>query len=84
MLLSEVVIVVGLTDSVENSLATAALVIREADEGEKLAKPVSGGGDAPEEVLVLARRSRALGEAKPQKGAIGTIATFLRHSTSFA
>jgi hypothetical protein len=25
------------------------------------------GRDAPEEVLVLARRSRALGEAKPQK-----------------
>jgi hypothetical protein len=44
--------------------ATEALGIREADEGAKLAQPVSGGGNAPEGVLVPALRSSVLGEAK--------------------
>jgi hypothetical protein len=45
---------------------THALAIREADEGEELAQPVPGGGNAPDEVLVPALRSSALGEAKPK------------------
>jgi hypothetical protein len=58
-----------------------ALAIREADEGEKLAKLVSGGRDAPEEELVRARRSRALGEAKPQEEQAERL-RLLSHSTS--